>query len=115
MFVIILMFGIKVIHTVNSGVEAKRRTDKIAADVHELQRQNNELTYLKELYASDSQIESEYRDLDSKKKPGETIIIVSLPQDQKLVSVSAQQEAAPAPTQQPRLPNWQRWVDTIFN
>jgi hypothetical protein len=112
LFILIVLFAIRITDTIDNGLKAQERTEKLAQEVKALEQQNEDLKYKKELYGSESQIESEYRALENKKKEGEKIYIINFPEhDEK------KKDAVVTPTSEAvtdKTPNWQLWMEKIF-
>jgi cell division protein FtsB len=113
LFCIVLLFGLKITSTINKGLETQRRTDRIAAEVKALEQENENLKYTRDLYNSEAEIEAQYRELENKKKPGESVYIVSLPQKQQN-EPSQESSSASIPESTPVLSNWELWLSKIF-
>jgi cell division protein FtsB len=112
LFLIVFVFGLKISQTINKGIAAQKRTDKIAMEVQALEKENQELKYRRELYNSDTEIEAQYRELENKKKPGESVYIVSLP-EKKASQESVDQTSSTAPVLNTSS-NWEKWIVRIF-
>lgn len=112
LFIVILIFASKITNTINKGLEAQRRTDKLAAEVSMQEKVNQELKYQKELYSSDTEIEAQYRELENKKKKGELIYRISV-EGSKKTSLSSEDNSQ-LDTNGEDIPNWQKWVEIVF-
>jgi cell division protein FtsB len=113
LFGVVLIFGLKITSTINKGLETQRRTDQIAAEVKALEKENQELAHTRDLYKSDAEIEAQYRELENKKKPGESVYIVSIP-DKKTEDSSTAQTEQSAQDSAEKLTNWEVWLTKIF-
>jgi hypothetical protein len=111
-FIILLVFTIKIINTINDGIATQKRSDKIAADVARLEKDKANLEYLKSLYTSDAEQEAELRSTQNKKKGDEKIYIINLDKTPEQTPVP---EITPIPEQKEERANWEQWVLRIFD
>lgn len=114
LFLAVAMFTIRVVESANKGIETKKRSEMIAAEIQKLEQENADLRYKKELYSSSVQQEAEYRALESKKKEGEKIFIISRTADERdpeQVGVNGGQDHE----NQIKVENWKQWRDIFFN
>lgn len=112
LFGIILVFTLKITSTINKGIETQERTDKIAAEVAALEKENKSLQYTRDLYTSQSEIEAQYRELENKKKPDESVYIVSIPQKKPTEPSDTIPQKDTIPVTKEK--NWIVWLEQIF-
>jgi cell division protein FtsB len=112
LFIVILVFGLKIMSTINRGLETQKRTDKIAAEVQALEQENQELKNRKDLYTSDSEIESQFRELENKKKPDESVYVINIPD--KKSDTATESSAQATELSKPKQSNWETWIQKIF-
>lgn len=109
-FAIAFFFSFRILNTVNQGLEAQKRTDTVASQVEELEKENKILKSQKDAALSDSELEAQYRALGYK-KPNETIYIVAKRGPTPQVDATVQ----PTPEQKaPEMENWQKWLIKLF-
>ncbi|MFW5719833.1 MAG: hypothetical protein ACOCXT_02275 [Candidatus Dojkabacteria bacterium] len=116
LFGAISLFGNKIITAVNTGFETQNKIEEIEGDIAELEEENRRLTYLRDLYTSDQEIESHYRSLQQKKMEGEEVYVISIEQDDKEVTSDILEDI---PLQEENrkgnsIPVWQQWIQAVF-
>lgn len=109
---IMSFFSIRIVDTLNQGVQAEQRTALVEKQVSQLEKENEILKAQKEIAVSDSEIEAQYRALGHK-KPGESIYIVSKEDLAGIKEVNAEAVKS-TDSQKSQDPNWQKWLLLIF-
>lgn len=109
---ITLFFIVRILDTVNKGLEAQKRTEIIARQVEELENQNKFLKTQKEKALSDSEIEAQYRALGYKKEDEKVYIVIKN-------GITPTMEATSDPSNHDiqegnKLYNWERWLIKLF-
>lgn len=111
---VLLLFASRIFNSINRGLETKRRTEKLAQEVKELERKNEELKYEKELYTSQSEIEAQYRALENKKREGEKVYIISLESEKNKSNEENIDNANSQQAKADRLANARKWFEKVF-
>ena len=117
LFGAVSLFGSKIITAVNTGFETQNKIEEIEGDIAELEEENRRLTYLRDLYTSDQEIESQFRSLQQKKMEGEEVYVISIEQEDEedeatgiLEDVPKQEEKSESDS----IPVWQQWIQAVF-
>lgn len=111
LFAIVFLFSVKIVGTINKGLETQEKISKINSDISALEKENTKLKYESNLYQSDSEVESQYRALENKKKKDEIVYIVPLPTN---IPRSDATEPENVVEKKAKIPNWQKWVKQVF-
>jgi len=111
---IVLLFIMKISATINTGIEAQKRTDKIAAEVKALEKENKNLMYQRDLFKSEAEIEAQYRILENKKKEGEKVVLISRLNQNNNTSADNEESSNIEATKE-KVPNWQQWLELLFD
>jgi len=109
-FAIAFFFSLRILNTVNQGLEAQKRTDTVASQVEELEKENKILRSQKDAALSDSELEAQFRALGYK-KPNETVYIVAKKGPTPQVEVPTEPVAD---AKAPEMENWQKWLIKLF-
>ncbi len=117
LFGAVSLFGSKIITAVNTGFETQNKIEEIEGDIAELEEENRRLTYLRDLYTSDQEIESQYRSLQQKKMEGEEVYVISIEQDDKEEAAGILEDTPPLQEENREgnsMPVWQQWIQAVF-
>lgn len=114
LLLLVILFIMRILDTVNKGIAAQKRTEKIAQEVKELEQKNEDLQYQKELFNSESQIEAEYRALENKKKAGEKVYIIDLPKKNNDSNSEENSVSQTVNSNKATEPNWKQWLSALF-
>ena len=110
---VMTFFSFRIVETLNQGIEAQSRTEKIETQVAQLEKENQFLKSQKDIAMSDAEIEAQYRALGNK-KPGESVYIVSKVAPSLSASQDFLAEESSSETSKSEEPNWQKWFIVIF-
>jgi len=111
-FGIASFFIVRILETVNKGLEAQQRTEIVARQVEELENENKFLKSQKEAALSDSELEAQYRALGYKKQ-NETVYIVAKNATTPTLEVTPV-AGLNGEQEKNELHNWQKWFLKLF-
>jgi hypothetical protein len=115
LFFVMFISSLRIVNSINSGIQTQKKADKISLDVKELEKENKNLKFIDSRSKSSVEKESQIRSIEGKKKEGEVLYVISsLTRDQEQDKQERQATKEPV-SNTPKLSNWEKWVQKVFN
>ena len=116
LFFVMFVSPLRIVNSINNGIQTQKKADTILADVKALEKENKNLKFIDSRAKSPQEQELQIRTVEGKKKEGEVLYVISsLTRDaQNGANNTAQAETQPS-RETPKLSNWEKWVQKVFN
>lgn len=115
LFIVLIFFINNVQNTIASGLDKQENTENLKQEIKNLEKENNRLSHLKDVYTSNVALESQIRNVEGKKKEGEDIYIVAFSEPSKLESLLDEIEEKRPIKDEKDESNFKQWLKKIFN